>query len=249
MYFQPKINLTTHAVTGAEALVRWHHPTLGIVAPDRFIPLAESTGLIEQLTPLVLNAALSECAQWAAEISVAVNLSARNISDPQLVQRVADCLAAAGVSPDRLILEITESSVMGDPAQTFPVLNGLHGLGLCLSLDDFGTGYSSLSYLQRLPVGELKIDRSFVVGLAGIDEDSSRAVIRTIAGLGANLGLRIVAEGIEDETTLQSLQQLGCDTGQGFFISRPLPPEQFRHWLETHATHREPTTSRLRSVV
>ena len=243
-----RIDLATHLVTGAEALVRWHHPTLGIVPPDRFIPLAESTGLIEQLTPLVLNAALTECAQWPAGISVAVNLSARNLNEPQLAERVANCLVATGVDPDRLILEITESTVMGDPAQALPILHRLHDLGVCLSLDDFGTGYSSLSYLQRLPVGELKVDRAFVVGLTGDDQDSSRAVIRTIANLGRNLGLRIVAEGIEDEATRQALLDLGCDTGQGFYFSRPLPTPEFRCWLESYVLGPDGTVNRLRSV-
>jgi diguanylate cyclase (GGDEF)-like protein len=249
MHYQPQIDLATQTVTGAEALVRWHHPTLGIVPPDRFIPLAESTGLIEQLTPLVLNAALTECAQWPAGISVAVNLSARNLNEPHLAERVAGSLSATGVSPDRLILEITESSVMGDPAQTLPLLHRLHHLGVCLSLDDFGTGYSSLSYLQRLPVGELKVDRSFVVGLTGDDQESSRAVISTIAGLGRNLGLRVVAEGIEDEATRQALLDLGCNTGQGFYFSRPLPTPEFRCWLDNSlAFGRGGTTNRLRSV-
>jgi diguanylate cyclase (GGDEF)-like protein len=234
LHYQPKIDLKTGAVTSVEALVRWNHPTLGVVPPDRFIPLAESTGLIETLTPLVLEAALRECANWSAQgitISVAVNLSARNISDPSLPQRVAQALTDAGVPAERLILEITESSVMGDPEQTMPVLHQLHDLGTCLSLDDFGTGYSSLSYLQRLPVGEVKIDRSFVLGLAGENRDNSRALIRSIAGLGATLGLRIVAEGVEDQATLDELRTLGCHVAQGYHISRPLAATDLRPWL------------------
>ena len=249
LHYQPKVDLANLTVSGAEALVRWHHPTLGIVSPNRFIALAESTGLIEQLTPLVLNAALIACAQWPADLSVAVNLSARNISHPQFADRVATALSATGVRPDRLILEITESSVMGDPVQTLPVLHRLHRLGVCISLDDFGTGYSSLSYLQSLPVGELKVDRSFVVGLTGDDPDSSRAVIRAIASLGRSLGLRIVAEGIEDEATRQALLDLGCGTGQGFYFSRPLPAPEFQCWLDNrHPLGREGAKNRLRSV-
>ncbi|HEX4726424.1 MAG TPA: EAL domain-containing protein [Jatrophihabitans sp.] len=246
MNYQPKIDLATGAVTGVEALVRWNHPTLGVLGPDRFIPLAESTGLIEALTPLVLEAALLQCRDATAggvPISVAVNLSARNISDAGLPDRVAQTLARTGVPASRVILEITESSVMGDPEQTLPVLHRLRDLGICLSLDDFGTGYSSLSYLQRLPVGEVKIDRSFVMGLSGDDQVSTRALIRTILGLGSALGLRIVAEGIDDQATLDELRTLGCDVAQGYFISRPMSAADLDQWLQ-----REPweVTPRLR---
>jgi EAL domain-containing protein (putative c-di-GMP-specific phosphodiesterase class I) len=235
LHYQPKIDMHTGAVVSVEALVRWHHPTLGVVAPDRFIAIAESTGLIEKLTPLVLEAALQECARRVADgvdMSFAVNLSARNISDPALPARVAAALAASGVAPEKLILEITESSVMGDPEQTMPVLDQLRDLGTCLSLDDFGTGYSSLSYLQRLPVGEVKIDRSFVIGLTGENATSSRALIRSIATLGTNLGLRIVAEGVEDQATLDELRTLGCDVAQGYFICPPLASDDLTRWME-----------------
>ncbi|MDQ2956140.1 MAG: EAL domain-containing protein [Actinomycetota bacterium] len=234
MHYQPKIDLTTGAVIGVEALVRWNHPTLGVLGPDRFIPLAESTGLIEALTPLVLEAALVQCRDARSDgypISVAVNLSARNISDPELPARVARTLERTGVPASRVILEITESSVMGDPEQTLPVLHQLRDLGVCLSLDDFGTGYSSLSYLQRLPVGEVKIDRSFVMGLSGEDMVSTRALIRTITGLGDALGLRIVAEGIEDQATLDELRELGCDVAQGYYIGRPMSAPDLGRWL------------------
>ncbi|HJQ00797.1 MAG TPA: EAL domain-containing protein [Jatrophihabitans sp.] len=234
MHYQPKIDLATGAVTGVEALVRWNHPTLGVLGPDRFIPLAESTGLIEALTPLVLEAALVQCrdaSSAGSPISVAVNLSARNISDADLPDRVAQALERTGMPASRVILEITESSVMGDPEQTLPVLHRLRDLGVCLSLDDFGTGYSSLSYLQRLPVGEVKIDRSFVMGLSGDDQVSTRALIRTILSLGTALGLRIVAEGIEDQATLDELRTLGCDVAQGYYISRPMSAVDLANWL------------------
>ncbi len=239
LHYQPKIDLHSGAVVSVEALVRWHHPTLGVVAPDRFVAIAESTGLIEKLTPLVLEAALQECARRLADgidMSFAVNLSARNISDPALPERVAAALAASGVPPELVILEITESSVMGDPEQTMPVLHQLRDLGICLSLDDFGTGYSSLSYLQRLPVGEVKIDRSFVLGLTGEDAASSRALIRSIATLGTNLGLRIVAEGVEDQATLDELRTLGCEVAQGYFICPPLAADDLTQWLQRTST-------------
>jgi len=245
LHYQPKIDLNTGLVTGVEALVRWAHPTLGVLGPDRFIPLAESTGLIEGLTPLVLEAGLAECRTWTADgypISVAVNLSARNISDPLLPDRVAQAIARVGLPADRVILEITESSVMGDPEQTLPVLHKLRDLGVCISLDDFGTGYSSLSYLQRLPVGEVKIDRSFVQGLSGENRASTRALIKTIIGLGADLNLRIVAEGVEDLATLDELRGLGCQVAQGYYISRPISGPDLRTWL----ARRDESAPRLR---
>jgi diguanylate cyclase (GGDEF)-like protein len=238
MHYQPKLDLNTGAIVGVEALVRWNHPTLGVISPDRFIPLAESTGLIEALTPLVLDLALTQCRDATVDgqpLCVAVNLSARNISDTELPARIAAVLEKTGIPPSQLVLEITESSVMGDPAQTLPVLHALRDLGVCLSLDDFGTGYSSLSYLQRLPVSEVKIDRSFVTGLAGDDPVSTRALISAIIGLGDALGLRIVAEGIEDQATLEELRGMGCDVAQGYFIARPMGHRELSRWLAQHA--------------
>ncbi|HTZ45070.1 MAG TPA: EAL domain-containing protein [Jatrophihabitans sp.] len=238
MHYQPKLDLTTGEIIGVEALVRWNHPTLGIISPDRFIPLAESTGLIEALTPLVLELALTQCRDATVggqPICVAVNLSARNVSDASLPERIRSVLERTGIPPSQLLLEITESSVMGDPAQTLPVLHALRELGIALSLDDFGTGYSSLSYLQRLPVSEVKIDRSFVTGLSGDDPVSTRALISAIIGLGEALGLRIVAEGIEDQATLDELRAMGCDVAQGYFIARPMGHLQLSRWLAQHA--------------
>jgi diguanylate cyclase (GGDEF)-like protein len=237
LHYQPKMDLVTGAIASSEALVRWNHPTLGTIAPDRFVPLAETTGLIAVLTPLVLESALRDCARWlksGTDMGVAVNLSARNINDPELPLRVAEALRRNKVPAEKLILEITESSVMGDPEQTLPILHELNDLGVCLSLDDFGTGYSSLSYLQRLPVGEVKIDRSFVLGLFSENDANSRALIRSIASLGTNLGLRIVAEGIENGATLAELKKLGCDVGQGYAITRPLPAPELAVWLANH---------------
>ena len=246
LHYQPKIDLHTEVTTGTEALVRWQHPRLGLISPDLFIPLAEATGLIDELTPLVLNGALAECARWTANghrVSVAVNLSARNIENPALPQLVAQALVAHGVDPTQLILEITESIIMGDPKQTLPVLHQLNDLGLSLSLDDFGTGHSSLAYLQQLPVREVKIDRSFVLGLDSADSANSRALIRGIAGLSKNLGLRVVAEGMEDEERLAELRDLGCDIGQGYHISRPLAAHDLHRWLTQHCA--TPTAPRL----
>lgn len=234
VYYQPKIDLQTRRVVSAEALVRWNHATLGVLSPDRFIPLAETTGLIEQFTPVVLAAALAQCRRWrddGHDISVAVNLSARNVGNPRLPERVAQALAHARVPASSLILEITESSIIADPVQTLQVLHALADLGVTISLDDFGTGYSSLSYLQRLPVREVKIDRSFVQGLTGDDPRPSRALIASIASLGASLGLRVVAEGVETASVLDELSDLGCDIGQGYHIARPVPHDAFSRWL------------------
>ncbi|MDQ1463908.1 MAG: hypothetical protein QOC73_849, partial [Actinomycetota bacterium] len=241
LHYQPKLDLATGAMSGVEALVRWNHPRLGTLNPETFIPLAETNGLIEQLTPFVLRMALKQCRLWrdaGFDITVAVNLSARNVGNPQLPETVSRALDDAGLPADRLVLEITESSVMDDPERTVPILVRLASTGVTLSLDDFGTGYSSLSYLQRLPVREVKIDRSFVRGLADPDDArASEALIRSIAGLGESLQLNIVAEGVEDAKTIDLLRQYGCDVAQGYFIGRPEPADRITARLrEVHGT-------------
>ncbi|MGI4895312.1 MAG: putative bifunctional diguanylate cyclase/phosphodiesterase, partial [Janthinobacterium lividum] len=245
LHYQPKFDLAFGVVTSVEALVRWTHPRLGPLSPDTFVPLAESTGLIEPFTRSVLAKALQQCRQWMDDgfnLSVAVNLSARNISNPDLPENVAAALVHAGVPAERLILEITESSVMGDAEHTVPILERLAAIGVTLSLDDFGTGYSSLAYLQRLPVRELKIDRSFVVGLepsaTASTAETSAALIRSITGLKSSLGLRIVAEGVEDGNTMALLGELGCDLIQGYHVGRPAPAEQLTPHLR-RLTHSE----------
>ena len=245
LHYQPKFDLAFGVVTSVEALVRWTHPRLGNVPPDVFVPLAESTALIEPLTRAVLGQALAQCRRWmdaGTAVSVAVNLSARNVGDPELPEQVAAALVHAGVPAELLILEITESSVMGDPDHTVPILRRLAAIGVTLSLDDFGTGYSSLSYLQRLPVRELKIDRSFVVGLEATSDDraaeTSAALIRSITGLKTTLGLRIVAEGVEDGHTMERLRELGCDLIQGYHIGRPAPAEELTEHLRHAARSR-----------
>ena len=228
--FQPKVDLHTRQVCGAEALVRWHHPRLGLLSPDVFIPIAESTGLIEPLTRMVLRNALDACKNWrdsGLEIAVAVNLSARVVNNPELPATIAAALREAGLPPAALILEITESSVMADADATVPILTELSQAGIILSLDDFGTGYSSLAYLQRLPVQEVKIDKSFVTGLGTDTSDrASEALIRSIVSLGESFQLRIVAEGVEDAATMERLATLGCDTVQGYHLGRPRPADE-----------------------
>ncbi len=232
VHYQPKVEPASGTVVGAEALVRWTHPTLGPVSPEEFIPLAEYTGLIGALTHVVLTAALAECRQWrdaGRPLTVAVNLSVRSLSDPGLPDQVAAALVAAGLPPEALTLEITESVVMVDPELAMRVLTGLRALGVRLSVDDFGTGQSSLAYLTTLPVHEVKIDKSFVMGLQSRAGD--RAIVHAAIRLVHDLGLTVVAEGVEDLPTQRQLAAWGCDTVQGYLLSRPLPAEAFGGWL------------------
>ncbi len=243
-YYQPKFHLRTRRLVGAEALVRWLHPELGTILPDRFIPLAETSGLVERLTEHMLLQALEECARWQRaghDLSVAVNVSPRTVRDTDLPAHIDELLRDFGLPADRLILEITESSVMADPERAVPILHELVERGIVLSLDDFGTGYSSLSYLQQLPVHELKIDRSFVSRLGGADAPDARTLVSSIIALGRNLGLRVVAEGIETEGQYAELLELGCHVGQGYLMSRPLPPAALRELLEQGPTPPQPT--------
>ena len=227
LQYQPKLHLASGTATAVEALVRWQHPVLGRLSPDAFVPLAESTGLVEQLTATVLSLAVRQARSWlddGVDVTVAVNLSARNVNNAALPDLVAATLAAHDLPADRLVLEITESSLLGDVERTVPTLHRLAATGVALSLDDFGTGYSSLSYLQRLPVHELKVDRSFVKGLDATPAGrTSELLVRSIIGLAHGLGLRVVAEGVEDADVLDHLRELGCDLAQGYHLSRPVP--------------------------
>ena len=224
--FQPKVNLASGIVVGAEALVRWNHPTRGIIRPDDFIPLAENTGLITPITWFVVERSLQQVRLWqdaGLDLDVAVNLSVRHLTDMSLPDRIAVALERWGVAPSKLIIEVTESSVMTDPKRAAGVLQQLRRIGVAVAIDDYGTGHASLTYLKRLDIDELKIDRSFIMQL---DQDSSDAIIvASTIELGHNLGLRIVAEGVESGATLEWLRGLGCDTAQGYHISRPTTPD------------------------
>ncbi len=232
VFVQPKSRLSDQQIVGVEALVRWQHPRYGLLGPDEFVPVAERSGLIRQLAIIVLDEALAAVATWEAagqHLGIAVNLAPRNLLDPDLLSDVARLLGRHRVAPGMLTLEITEGSVMADPARTITVLDKLRALGVRLSLDDFGTGYSSLSYLKRLPVHEVKIDKSFVLNM---DRDADNAsIVRSILDLGANLSLDVVAEGIESDEVLAQLVELGCDYGQGFLVSRPMPIGGLLPWL------------------
>ena len=230
LHHQPKLDLRTGTITGVEALVRWRRPGHGLVQPDAFIGLAEHTGLIRPLTLWVLRKAVADQAAWARaglRIPVAVNLSARALH-ASVVDEVA-ALQERAVATGGLELEVTESAAMDDPSLSLDMLERLAGLGIVLSVDDFGTGHSSLAYLERLPVTALKIDRSFVIGL---DRDSaSHTIVGTTVELGHRLGLLVVAEGVEDEPTLERLRGLGCDIAQGFWIAPPMPAEALPRWM------------------
>ncbi len=231
--YQPKLDLVSGRVDSVEALVRWRHPRLGTLLPGIFIPLAESNEIIAGVTRRVLTVALQQCASWrrdGLDLAVAVNLSARTVNDPALPELVSSSLLHAGVPASRLILEITESSVMDDPDRAVAILSRIAAIGVVLSLDDFGTGYSSLSYLRRLPVREVKIDRSFLSGLVA-GEDNSRLLVRGIVSLASSLGHRVVGEGAEDTATVDALRELGCDIAQGYAISRPTSPEQITSFV------------------
>ena len=230
--YQPKIDLRSRELVGVEALVRWNHPEYGEVAPDRFVPLAEVTGLIGILTDHVLRASLAQCRHWLdrdLQIPVAVNLSARTLTDNEFPDRVAGMLREYAVPAQLLSFELTESSVMTDPDSMKPVLHRLNALGTGLSIDDFGTGYSSLSQLRRLPVNEVKIDKEFVFTM-GTDL-GDLAIVRAIIELGHSLGLRVVAEGVEDELSRDLLLGNQCDVIQGYLVSRALDPDRLDAWL------------------
>jgi diguanylate cyclase (GGDEF)-like protein len=232
VHFQPQLALSTREVIGVEALVRWHHPEFGMVDPGEFVTLVETTGLIDPLTDYVLDRSLAQCRSWldrGLSLSVAVNLSVHNLADTEFPCRVTEALTRHRVPPALLSFELTESAVMSDPERALPVLRGLHGLGVRIAVDDFGTGYSSLAYLRRLPVDEVKIDKSFVMGLSS--DLGDLAVVRAIVDLGHSLGLTVVAEGVEQDATRDQLLEMGCDVAQGFLISRPLGADRFDAWL------------------
>jgi len=235
LYYQPKAVLDGDAITSVEALVRWEHPQRGLLAPDEFIPLAERTGLIRPLTLYVIDEALRQCREWheqGLELSVAVNLSMRNLLDIEFPERVKELLERRQVARRRLELEITESTMLADPTRTKLVLDRLSAMGIRLSIDDFGTGYSSLAYLKRLPVDEIKIDRSFVINMASNEDDA--VIVRSTIDLGRNLGLEVVAEGVETLEAWERLKSLGCTIAQGYYLSPPVPAAALTQWLSSH---------------
>jgi diguanylate cyclase (GGDEF)-like protein len=230
--FQPQVSLATRRIVSLEALARWMHPVFGPVSPDEFISLAEQSGMVHTLTRWAIKSSLEELVRWRRcdpDLRVSVNVSARNLIDVSLVTDVRNILREVGLPGEALTLEITESTVMAEPQRSIAVLDRLRELGVRFAIDDFGTGYSSLSYLKRLPVDEVKIDKSFVRDMA-IDNDLA-SIVRSTIDLARNLGLDVVAEGVEDAATLHGLGELHCDVAQGFHLSRPLPADELDAWL------------------
>jgi diguanylate cyclase (GGDEF)-like protein len=233
LYFQPQVNAKTRELAGVEVLLRWRHPQWGLIAPGRFIALAEETGLIKSIGHWVLEESCRQLTEWDhAGLNVprvAVNLSARQFEQQNLVAHVAAALENAALLPNRLELEITESMIMQNPEETIRILNEIKRLGVQLSIDDFGTGYSSLSMLKRFPLDMLKIDRSFVIGLP--QDDDSAAIAEAVLAMSRKLGFMVVAEGVEHEGQASFLEQRGCDILQGYFFGKPMPVEHFVAWL------------------
>lgn len=232
LYYQPEIELRHNRAVHMEALLRWQHPERGFVSPASFIPVAEETGLIKPLTKWVLNESLRQCAEWqrtGLDVRIAVNLTARNLYDPELVDTITDLMEHWGVKPNGLKIEITESALFVDPHTATKTLTALHKMGVGISIDDFGTGYSSVAQLRRLAIDEIKIDRSFVMDMT-VNSDNA-FIVRSIIDLGHNLGLPVVAEGVQNQATLETVTKMGCDMAQGYYLSPPLPADRFNEWL------------------
>ena len=244
LHFQPQADLATGTVTGVEALVRWQHPTHGLLGPGEFVALAEETGLARRLTLNVLDLALRQCREWeqvGLNLRIAVNLAGPNLLDIRFPDDLAGLIAKWGVSPELLQLEITENTVMLNPDRSLDILARLSELGVGLSLDDYGTGFSSLAYLRRLPVQELKVDRSFVMGMSTDHENA--VIVQSTVDLAQNLGLRVVAEGVESAEVWALLRSYGCHQGQGYHLSRPVPAADLEAWLQARPGTSLPSTT------
>ncbi len=233
VHYQPKVDLAKRQLVGVEALVRWMHPEFGLVSPVEFVEAIEATGSIDILLGHVLDLVLMQLRDWTSRgirLTAAVNLSVRNLLGDDFSEMVSRALCRHEVPAELLTFEITESSVMADPEHSLPILQELHSMGIGLSVDDFGTGYSSLAYLRRLPIDEIKIDKSFVLGM-GTDL-SDLAIVRAIVDLGHSLSLRVVAEGVEEEAARDALREMNCDQAQGYLIARPMPMDKFDSWIQ-----------------
>jgi predicted signal transduction protein with EAL and GGDEF domain len=234
VHFQPIVDQKLARTTAVEALARWPHPERGFISPGEFIPLAEHSGLIGELTWWVLERAVEQLSAWHQagwEISVAVNLSMQMLQDQLIPRRIIGLLDRHGMQPKWLTLEVTESALMLDRVRTLDVLQQLADAGMCIAIDDFGTGYSSLAYLKNLPVHQVKIDRIFVKDLGRAHNKGDEAIVRSVLAMAHALDLQVVAEGVEDVMAWDYLASLGCDTAQGFYMARPLPAVQFEEWI------------------
>jgi diguanylate cyclase len=232
LYYQPKMDIKHNRVIGTEALVRWTHREHGIILPDEFISVAERTGLINPLFEWVANRALQQTALWqksGLDVTVSINLSPKNLLDPNLPDIIADLPEFYEVPPEKIIFEITETAIMSDPNLALAVVSRISGMGFKLSIDDFGTGYSSFAYLAKLPVSEIKIDKSFVMNM--LKNETNYIIVYTAIEMAHNLGLKVVAEGVESEEILKELHLMGCDLAQGHFINKPVPSSEFDSWM------------------
>jgi len=241
VHYQPKVNMATGTLTGVEALVRWAHPRLGQLPPDRFIPLAEQTGSINALTRWVLREAMRQAYAWqraGLDLSIAVNLSAKNLQNAELTDQLGRLLSTSGMPADKLVLEVTESAIMTDEPRIKDLLVRLDQQGVEIAIDDFGTGYSSFANLRRLPVSEIKIDKSFVLNMVSSEED--RMIVASIVELGHNLGLSVVAEGVENDAIWDVLAGMRCDLAQGYYLSRPLPAGALLDWSRRFSSRPPP---------
>ena len=242
LYYQPKVDLRTGHAKGVEALARWHHPERGLLSPDEFIPLAERSNLLRPMTLFLIDTALRQANAWRAkgiELTVAVNLSMQNMLDLRLPNDLARLLTSWRLPAGSLELEITESTIMADHRRAQTILSRLSKMGVRLSIDDFGTGYSSLAYLQELPVDAIKIDKSFVMSMES--DPGNATIVQSTVDLGHNLGLEVVAEGVESAEVYNNLADLGCDYAQGYFLSKPLSPDKATLWLEVFSEIHEDT--------
>ena len=233
LHYQPKLDLTSGQIIGVEALARWQHPKHGLLFPKDFIPLAEETGMIKQLTIQVLKIALSECEKWykaKLNLPVSVNISTINLQDPEFPEQVADVLKNFDLPSSILELEVTETAVMTEPLQAIETITKLSNMGIQISIDDFGTGYSSMALLKKLLVAKIKIDKSFITDM--LKNSSDAVIVRAAIELGHNLGFKVVAEGVENQEVWNQLKDLGCDSAQGYFMSHPLPPDKLMEWLQ-----------------
>ncbi len=250
LVYQPKVSLSSDHQLAVEALVRWQHPSRGLVPPVEFIPFAEQTGYIRAITHWVLAHAIAQCAAWRSEglpMNVSINISARDLMDDQLPEKFSALLSEHGCAARWLSLEITESAILDDPGRAIETLQRLSELGCKIAIDDYGTGYSSLAYLRRLPLNELKIDKSFVMGM--VEDASDAVIVRSTIDLAHNMGLAVVAEGVEDEATLERLRALGCDMVQGFLLSRPMRADEVVAWMRSAGAARATKEAGLRRVV
>jgi EAL domain-containing protein (putative c-di-GMP-specific phosphodiesterase class I) len=232
MVYQPQVAVATGDLVGVEALLRWHHPRYGLVSPERVAEVAEHSTVMRALTTRVFDEVVAQLAAWRAhglELRASINVSVRDLHRPELVDRLSELLAIRQVPPNQVQLEITESALLADPRRVMVTLHRLEALGISLSLDDFGTGYSSLQHLRRMPLSEVKIDRSFVLGMTTDPDDA--AVVGSIIDLGRALGLRVVAEGVEDDRTRRMLASGGCEVAQGWYYARPMTADALVAWL------------------